>query len=298
MDAVTAMRACYVVVAFCIAVAGSVPILSKCFLTYGSRETIQASGEGKTNNAAVQLINTLATIRVPHSWFASFYVVSVACSILWASQMVLDASIVRTVAAAAKQRSHSMSIEQVAVTWLLMLLQGTRRLYECMTLTKPSSSQMWIGHWAFGLWFYTTTSVAVWIEGSSALLSASQQAKHISLQSPSLRTVVGITGFFVASAIQHYCHAYLASLKKYTVPSHPLFHRVVCPHYLAECLIYMTMSLVAAPRGCVFNRTLLAALFLVAVNLGITADGTKTWYRDKFGKQSVESRWRMIPFIY
>jgi len=60
-----------------------------------------------------------------------------------------------------------MTLQQVMVAWALMLVQGARRLYECLAFTKPSSSsQMWIGHWAVGVWFYATVSVAVWIEGS------------------------------------------------------------------------------------------------------------------------------------
>jgi 3-oxo-5-alpha-steroid 4-dehydrogenase 3 len=62
-----------------------------------------------------------------------------------------------------------MAFEQVALTWLLMLVQGSRRLYECLVLSTPSQSKMWIGHWALGILFYVATSVAIWIEGISGL---------------------------------------------------------------------------------------------------------------------------------
>lgn len=102
----------------------------------------------------------------------------------------------------------------------------------------------------------------------------------------------------MASGIQHDCHHYLASLKKYTVPLHPLFLRVLCPHYTAECVIYLSLALLAAPRGEMVNKTLLCGLLFVVVNLGVTAGNSKRWYIEKFGEDSVRGRWRMIPGIY
>jgi hypothetical protein len=93
--------------------------------------------------------------------------------------------------------------------------------------------------------------------------------------------------FILASGVQHDCHAYLASLKKYSVPEHPVFNRLVCPHYFVECLIYLAISIVAAPAGAMLNWTIVCALIFVAVNLGVTADGTREWYVQKFGPDSV-----------
>lgn len=98
--------------------------------------------------------------------------------------------------------------------------------------------------------------------------------------------------------MQYDAHAYLAGLKKYTLPDHPIFHNLVCPHYFAECLIYLALSIIAAPPGYMFNHTIFCALVLVAANLGVTADGTKRWYEQKFGIESVKNRWRMIPFVF
>jgi len=98
--------------------------------------------------------------------------------------------------------------------------------------------------------------------------------------------------------VQHDCHAYLASLKKYTLPNHPAFLTVICPHYFAECIIYLALSMLASPPEYFVNRTMFCGLVFVAVNLGVTADGTKAWYEQKFGKENVQSRARMIPFIF
>jgi len=104
--------------------------------------------------------------------------------------------------------------------------------------------------------------------------------------------------FMLASGLQHDCHAYLASLKKYTLPEHPAFLLTLCPHYFAECLIYLALSLITAPKGHLVNRTIFCTLVFVTIILGVTADGTKKWYEQKFGKDKVASRARMIPFIF
>ena len=62
-------------------------------------------------------------------------------------------------------------------------------------------------------------------------------------------------------------------------------------------MIYLSMALIAAPVGEVVNKTILMSLVFVIVNLGITATMTKGWYQEKFGKEMVSRRWRMIPFV-
>lgn len=47
-----------------------------------------------------------------------------------------------------------------------MLIQGVRRLNECLSFSKPSSSKMWFVHWFAGIGFYLAVTVAVWIEGT------------------------------------------------------------------------------------------------------------------------------------
>ena len=104
--------------------------------------------------------------------------------------------------------------------------------------------------------------------------------------------------FLFASGIQHDCHVYLSSLKKYTLPTHPAFRNVVCPHYTAECVIYVCLAFLAAPRGQIVNKTILTGLVFVVVNLGVSAGISKQWYIEKFGKENVEHRRRMIPYLY
>lgn len=115
---------------------------------------------------------------------------------------------------------------------------------------------------------------------------------------PTLRTFLCVPLFLIASGLQHDCHHFLFSLKKYTLPDHPVFRGIACPHYGAECIIYLSLALLAAPPGQVINKTMLACLAFVAVNLGITAQTTKQWYMQRFGREKVQGRWLMIPYIY
>jgi 3-oxo-5-alpha-steroid 4-dehydrogenase 3 len=104
--------------------------------------------------------------------------------------------------------------------------------------------------------------------------------------------------FLIASGTQHDCHKYLASLRKYTLPAHPIFQRLICPHYTAECLVYVSFMFLAAPQGAWINRTLFTTLVFVVANLGITAETSREWYEKKFGAKQIEGRWRMVPFVY
>ncbi|KAM3070249.1 3-oxo-5-alpha-steroid 4-dehydrogenase [Clarireedia jacksonii] len=191
-----------------------------------------------------------------------------------------------------------MSINQIALAWTLMTLQGGRRLYESLTLTKPSSSKMWVGLWGIGIAYYIVIGVSIWIEGTPALNATENPLSAVEFSKPSLKTFIAVPLFVLASGVQHDCHEHLAMLKKYTLPWHPHFQRIVCPHYTSECLIYIAIAVAAAPEGHLFNRTMLAGFCFVASNLAVTADSTRKWYVEKFGAEQLKGRWRMLPFIY
>lgn len=132
------------------------------------------------------------------------------------------------------------------------------------------------------------------------LKSSTFTARELTLgaRAPTLKVFLGVPLFAIASGVQNDCHSYLASLRKYSLPEHPVFKLIICPHYFAECLIYLALSIVSAPTGALFNRTMLCVLAFTTLNLGITARRTKEWYAMKFGPEAVAQRWNMIPFIY
>ena len=46
------------------------------------------------------------------------------------------------------------------------------------------------------------------------------------------------------------------------------------------------------------NWTIAAATVFVAANLGVTAAGTREWYAAKFGKEAVQGKWNLVPFVW
>lgn len=158
---------------------------------------------------------------------------------------------------------------------------------------------MWFIHWLLGIAFYLGAGMAIWIEGSGALLSHNLTIDDVKMtNAPTMRTFFCVPLFLMASGIQFDCHHILFSLEKYTLPDHPVFRTVICPHYGAECVIYLSLALLAAPPGQMVNKTMLTCLGFVAVNLGITARTTKEWYIQKFGREAIQAQWFMIPWVY
>ncbi|GJC95321.1 3-oxo-5-alpha-steroid 4-dehydrogenase [Colletotrichum higginsianum] len=274
-------------------------------LDYGARSPVttiitddrskEAAGpEG--SNVFNDLVKAVASVgQIPHSWFMHFYIASVAGSALWAWQYLQGGSAITFIAAQqAASGTPSMSLEQTMLVWILMALQGARRLHECLFVMKPGSSKMWFVHWLLGLGFYLCMSVSVWVDGSGESLFIdppslleTTKSNHGSLLS--LPTIVGTAVYVYGWSNQHLCHKYLASLKKYSLPDQGLFRYIVCPHYTCECLIYLGLAVAAAPEGRFINRTLLCAFWFIVTNLGTTADGTKQWYAQRFGNRKLRN---------
>ncbi|TGO28022.1 hypothetical protein BPAE_0033g00240 [Botrytis paeoniae] len=267
-----------------------IPSFRQHVMNYGSRGfTPNPEKSTSLQSKTTRIFKYVGSIQVPHTWFTHYYIVSVASSIFWAFQIITRGPAFRLLASYSQQdATKSMTVNQVTLAWTLMALQGSRRVYESLTLTKPSQSKMWVGLWAIGIAYYLFIGVSVWIEGIGS----------IDISKPSLKTCVAVPLFVIASFCQHDCHKHLASLKKYTLPSNPFFRHIVCPHYTSECLLYIAIAIAAAPQGQFLNRTILAGLCFIISNLGVTADSTRKWYATKFGVDSVKGRWRMIPYLY
>jgi 3-oxo-5-alpha-steroid 4-dehydrogenase 3 len=316
IDVSLALKTFYLGTAAAILFASKIPPLKDRFLAYGARnagnqaEHHVASRDLKSNGTFTSLpfaygfsqlitfFEFLATLQVPHSWFVSFYCISVASSMLWAHQLLTHGPLYQKIAYWTQHQAASMSSDRIIFCWSLMAFQGARRLWECLVFTKPSQSKMWVFHWLAGVLFYVATGVSVWIEGVPAPDSTEWTFDDVQLAAPSLCFVVFFPTFLLASIVQHKTHAHLASLKKYTLPSHPAFNKIVCPHYTAECFLYLALTFLAAPQGHLVNGTMLCATIFVIVNLGVTADISKTWAKERFGKEKVDGKWRMLPGLW
>lgn len=170
-------------------VAWAIPVFRERFLDYGARASSPDHGNKKqgteakdktstSSSSLLKLLDAAATVQVPHSWFTSFYVVSVLSSLIWLTEVLRKGLLFDTLASDSLSYGYgSMTLSQTKLAWLLMFLQGSRRLYESLTLSSSSSkssiSKMWIGHWVIGAGFYVATGIAVWVEGAgkSSLLS-------------------------------------------------------------------------------------------------------------------------------
>lgn len=309
---VWAIRGFYLVSCIIILTVRLTPALRDRFLAYGARDDRHASNNGgskrqsakKTTSLATQLLDLAASLRVPHSWFTHFYVMSVLSSLCCIYMYTYKSPAL-----------PGLDTKMPRFCSGLMLVQGGRRLLECLLLTRPgTSSRMWIGHYAIGLAFYLVTNVAIWTEHFAAQDADTETLRGQQSFSPTFmqklqtpRALAGTLLFCSASYKQHTYHRYLAQLKKYTLPDTEAFRSIVAPHYTAECGIYLALAVLDAPREHtttgqlrLANWTLVCALLFVMVNLGVTADGTKAWMMGKFPgrKADVQRRWRMLPGLW
>ncbi|EEQ83728.1 3-oxo-5-alpha-steroid 4-dehydrogenase [Blastomyces dermatitidis ER-3] len=314
IDVLHLLRGFFLITACTILLANSAPFVRSRFIAYGPRATSLGSIKPPQNSEqgyhtvsqrpswswSMKVLDYLASLQVPHSFFTQFYVVSVLSSILWGTQIYFKGPLFKAVSSTVRDDNAqtSMSRNQIVLCWTLLLIQGTRRLYESISTAKPSQSKMWFPHWIVGLAYYVAMGMAIWVEGIPVIRASDNLLSDVRYSAPSLKTLIFLPVFILASGIQHDCHLYLASLKKYTLPSHPGFLHLVSPHYTAECAIYLSLVFLAAPKGTLVNNTVLSGLVFVVINLGISADNTKAWYMKKFGKEKVEQRWRMIPYLY
>ena len=187
------------------------PPLRDRFLVYGARaqdSTSSAEKEKKVakskqkkeesnrhGNVFTQVLDQIAEWKVPHDYFWTFYFVSVVMSAFWPGEaMWLKGPLFQMVVNYTRPLTTTMTFEQVKITWIMILVQGGRRMYECLTLSSEelfggeetkNSSKMWGGHWIVGLLFYIATSISFWIEG---IRKCSGPHAHTSNVSNSLST--------------------------------------------------------------------------------------------------------------
>lgn len=286
-----AIKAFYLLSSLLILIVRLTPALRERFLDYGARgqtatspvtREAQKRGEGpKRPSAGVQFLDCLTTLTVPHSWFTHFYVLCVVCSIFQCQHDV---------------RSRMPFPSRVASGALL--LQGCRRLLECLFYNRRSNSRMWIGHYLIGLAFYFFTNLAIFLDGIDWSHWDRPNSNSGKMIGPA--RVMFVIFFAQAFYRQSISHHYLFKLKKYTLPDEHGFRYLIAPHYTAECVLYGSLAVIAAPPGHFINWNLLCALIFVAVNLGVTADGTKRWMLAKFPDRrfEIESRRKLIPVLW
>ncbi len=169
-----------------------IPSFRVQIMNYGSRGMNPQKSEIKDPNSKSKLASLfeyVASIQVPHTWFTHYYIISVASSIFWSIQIVTRGRAFAFMVTYSKGTPSTMTIDQIFLAWLLMTIQGTRRLSESITFTKPSQSRMWFGLWVLGIAYYVFMGISVWIEGIGELSGSLKWLKtdHTSCSDPARR---------------------------------------------------------------------------------------------------------------
>lgn len=166
---------------------------------------------------------------------------------------------------------------------LMNLIQAYRRLYECVFISKwdDVKSKIHITHYIAGIFFYTSANLM-------PILLRNSMWKPLSSKTGIYLILIM---FILTSMDQYRNHSHLASLRKYSLPTHGLFQFVTCAHYFDEVVIYTLFALMYPSIG------YFLLLLWVFVNLSISAIENRKWYVQKgLIRQDDEIRC-IIPFI-
>ena len=119
-----------------------------------------------SSHRASFLKNALA-VRVPHAWFKHFYIFSTLLSAFWLQQLLTCGPAVQLLARLGPPLAGpTPTRSQVLITSTCLLLQGLRRLYECLFVLRPSTATMPGIVYLAGIAYYAAVGVAVWIDGA------------------------------------------------------------------------------------------------------------------------------------
>ncbi|XP_068599896.1 polyprenol reductase [Brachionichthys hirsutus] len=260
---------------------------------------------GKTKQAHIR-DDCMCVIDVPKRWFWHFYAVSVGWNGLllvlhlnfifhhqsfptWLTGIVDILTGVPSTDSQAPQLS-------TLLMQLLLCVHSLRRLLECLCVSVFSDGAMHLVQYVFGLVYYVALGFTVLCsdrlgKGTGTLLSQLNWFH-----------VVAVTLFIWASLLQHQSTVLLARLRTgksgavetlaHRLPNGGWFDLVSCPHYFAELLIYISLSLVFGGLSLTWWLVVLYVLF----NQALASQLCHEFYIGKY--ESYPSyRKAFIPFL-
>lgn len=190
----------------------------------------------------------------------------------------------------------------LALVFILLLAHGCRRLTECVCIhawtKRPANALIFLG----GCGFYAMQIISYIFESSCAdqdFLAALEQ------DASSAQGLTACAFFVFASLIQLRAHAHLAATPKnsfegrrngggYSLPRAAMFRVVMCPHYSAEILLYISFAVASY-----VSRTSVFALVWTAANLAVTAFRTrKMQIADGGAGAKLQVRWLIVPWVF
>lgn len=183
---------------------------------------------------------------------------------------------------------------------ILITIQVIRRAYECLFISVYSDTKINLIHYAFGFMFYLgiccSTICPILLSDSNKRITWLDIFASIL----TIKHAIGFVVFVYASIIQHKCHVILANLrrdrsgrvisKQYYVPSGYMFQLVTCPHFFAEIIIYIVISII------VNNTEWFIIATLVTSNQIVSALIQHRWYKSVY-KEYPTDRKAIIPFL-
>lgn len=250
---------------------------------------------------------------VPKKYFAHFYLVSlcvfVPSLILAITYYVPAMASTRLDATISSLKMLSKDIVRIEVaqdlnqvvalvfTLILMIIQCSRRLYECLFISVFSNeSRINVLHYVFGHSFYIFAALS-----TLCPILFSQTANKFSMNDLidnllNKQRAILFTLFIYASHHQHKCHLILANLRKdktgrvitqqHFVPTAGLFEYVSCPHFLLETILYFIIIVMQN-----FNITYWNMIFLLVLSTQtINALTEHKWYKRKYKDYPKEKR--------
>ncbi|XP_022645173.1 polyprenol reductase-like isoform X2 [Varroa jacobsoni] len=251
--------------------------------------------------------SVLARISIPKRCFTQFYEYAVVLFTIWT--LVLCCISIGLGAVPRKLKitmdvlihNRTMKVPFAIILWtqLLLTVQVARRCYECMFVSVFSNVRMHIWHFAMGFIFYTGVQYSL----LSLALPVAPELPAFSLSDLwSSHVILGSVMWLVAVWLEYDTAKRFAAFRKnadgkrvsskHVAPYGGMFELISSPHYLAEIMVYTSITVVL---GCT-NLTWLLSLLWTYVNQIAIALLNHRWYQDRF-KNYPSSRKAIIPFL-
>lgn len=232
------------------------------FLKYG--KTLQHNKVNHTLHLPLDIQN----IYIPKKWFTHFYIIHFIFSAINCCIIELN-------------NTH-VPFSDIHIICIFNLIQSTRRLYECIYVSKFSSkAKIHLFHYLVGLIFYSSINII------PLLMYFLNQCSHPKI----INIVIAFIIFLFASYDQWINHNILSNQIKYTLPNYGLFKYVICPHYFDESMIYLSLLII---KPCI---SFIIIFLWVLINLTISANQSYIFYKEK-KEIKISNHYIIIPFIY